>query len=156
MKAAYYQQCIVGFGKEDPNAILGQLSRAHGFTLEPAQRDAWLAQIDILKQALSPSAKGHLLFEFAIPRMGKRADVVIYCEGVVVVVEFKVGASAFDRQAIEQVHDYALDLKNFHRGSHDLPIVPILVATAAPTWPPQGCSGISIKSRGPSPSVRTS
>jgi hypothetical protein len=36
-----------------------------------------------------------------------------------------------DRSAIEQAHDYALDLKNFHRGSHNLPIVPIVVATRA-------------------------
>src|SRR5579859_1977726 len=28
--------------------------------------------------------------------------------------------------------DYALDLKNFHKGSHDAPIIPILVATHAP------------------------
>jgi hypothetical protein len=42
-----------------------------------------------------------------------------------------VGATTFDRAAIEQAHDYALDLKNFHRGSHALPIVPAVVATGA-------------------------
>lgn len=63
--------------------------------------------------------------------MGKRADVVLLLEGVVFVVEFKVGSSSFDSASIRQVHDYALDLKNFHRGSHDLPIIPILIATKA-------------------------
>jgi len=67
----------------------------------------------------------------SIPRMGKRADVVLLIGGVVFILEFKVGSSAFDSYAIEQTHDYALDLKNFHRGSHLLPIVPALIATAA-------------------------
>ena len=45
------------------------------------------------------------------------------------VVEFKVGESTFDRAAVDQVWDYALDLKNFHEASHTVSIVPILIAT---------------------------
>lgn len=131
MRSAYYQQSVRDFIEDDSDAILGQLSRAHGFDLVPAQRDAWFAQIEILKQALAQSVNGHVLFEFAIPRMGKRADVLVYFSGIVVVLEFKVGSTTYDRSAIEQVHDYALDLKNFHLGSHQLCIVPVLVATAA-------------------------
>lgn len=42
------------------------------------------------------------------------------------------GESAiFDRAAIDQVYDYDLDLKDFHLGSHAIPIVPVLVATCA-------------------------
>jgi hypothetical protein len=74
---------------------------------------------------------GHLFLEFSIPRMGKRADALLLRGGTLFVIEFKVGSDAFDRHAIDQVHDYALDLKNFHLGSHDLPIVPVLVATRA-------------------------
>jgi hypothetical protein len=47
-------------------------------------------------------------------------------------LEFKVGTEQFDNAALDQVVDYALDLKNFHSGSHDRPIVPIVVATGAP------------------------
>lgn len=54
------------------------------------------------------------------------------CPTRILVVEFKVGATTFEGAAIEQVHDYALDLKNFHLGSHDAPIVPVLYATNAP------------------------
>ena len=32
---------------------------------------------------------------------------------------------------LDQVQDYALDLKNFHEGSHNVPIVPVLVTTDA-------------------------
>jgi len=64
--------------------------------------------------------------------MGKRADVVLLIGGIVFVIEFKVGSHSFDSYAIEQAHDYALDLKNFHLGSHNAPIVPILIPTSAP------------------------
>ena len=47
-------------------------------------------------------------------------------------IEYKVGANDYQKHAIDQVLDYALDLKNFHEGSHNRTIVPILVATKAP------------------------
>jgi len=131
MKAAYYQATFSKFRGAESAAILGELVLTHGFSLEQPQRDAWIEQIAILKKHLEHIERGHILLEFAIPRMGKRADVVLIVGGTVIVIEFKVGAAMFDRNAIEQAHDYALDLKNFHRGSHIVPIVPVLVATEA-------------------------
>ncbi|RMF16712.1 MAG: DUF2075 domain-containing protein [Alphaproteobacteria bacterium] len=131
MQVAYYEAPVRAFLAADEASILGILVQHHGFALEHQQRGAWLGQIRLLKKALSGLDRGHVLFEFAIPRMGKRADVVLLVDGVVFVLEFKVGARQFDRSAIEQVHDYALDLKNFHKGSHDLPIVPVVLATEA-------------------------
>jgi hypothetical protein len=128
---AYYQAPLDAFLSHSLDEVLGQLTGAHGFALELAQRDAWLVQIRFLKEELAECRSGHIYFEFAIPRMGKRADAVVLIEGTVFVLEFKVGASNFDRSAINQVHDYALDLKNFHEGSHLLPIVPVLIATRA-------------------------
>ena len=134
--AAYYQAPIHQFRIQSVDEILGQLAAAHGFALELTQRDAWKVQIELLQGDLRELDHGEIFFEFAIPRMGKRADVVLLFNGTVFVLEFKVGASSFDRGAIDQVHDYALDLKNFHKGSHDLPIVPILIATRAPSVAP--------------------
>lgn len=131
MQVAYYDAPIRAFLETDEASILGTLVQHHGFALEHQQRGAWLGQIRLLKPALSALERGHILFEFTIPRMGKRADVVLLIDGTVFVLEFKVGARSFDRSAIEQVHDYALDLKNFHKGSHDLPIVPVVFATEA-------------------------
>ncbi|MBS0389378.1 MAG: hypothetical protein JSR15_12945, partial [Proteobacteria bacterium] len=102
--------------------------------MEPDQRDAWIAQIELLQSQLG-SLSGEIFFEFAIPRMGSRIDAVILLDTVVCVCEFKVGASTFTRSARDQVWDYALDLKNFHEASHELTIVPILVATAAQRSP---------------------
>lgn len=77
-----------------------------------------------------------LYWEFSIPRMGRRVDVVLVTPLAVFVLEFKVGASEFDRSAIEQVWDYALDLKNFHETSHHVPLIPVLIATEAPETSP--------------------
>jgi hypothetical protein len=132
MGPAYYHSDVLAFVASDDAAVLGTLTRAHGFALEQPQRDAWLQQCVILKRAVRHLRVGHVLMEFAIPRMGKRADVVLVIGGTVLVLEFKVGATSFDRAAIEQAHDYALDLKNFHKGSQLLPIVPTVVATNAP------------------------
>jgi len=48
------------------------------------------------------------------------------------VIEFKVGATRYDAEDLDQVMDYALDLHHFHEGSHAQTLVPILVATQAP------------------------
>ena len=131
MQVAYYQAPIPEFLLANESEILGKLTRAHGYLLEQQQRNAWLEQVPIMQQAVRNFRMGRILFEFAIPRMGKRADVVLVIGGTILVLEFKVGAATFDPSAIEQAHDYALDLKNFHRGSHSLSIVPIVVATCA-------------------------
>lgn len=137
MKDAYFSGPIAVFLTSSSAEILGELTRAHHHALEHQQRNAWLAQIEILKAELSCFSAGYVFFEFSIPRMGKRADVVVLLGSTVFVIEFKVGSSTFDSYAIDQVHDYALDLKNFHLGSHALQIVPILCATesldSAPT-----------------------
>lgn len=66
--------------------------------------------------------------------MGKRADVVLIFSGIVFVVEFKVGEDEYRKEDIEQCMDYALDMKNFHEGSHKVPIAPVLVATNADVY----------------------
>jgi len=63
--------------------------------------------------------------------MGKRVDVILLSRGIIFVLEFKVGDNLYSAHALDQVMDYALDLKNFHATSHARPIVPILVATHA-------------------------
>ena len=126
---AYYSADRAKFFSDSIDQILGELTRHHHFALEIDQRAAWLQQVAIMRQALSDIAAFTVYFEFAIPRMGKRADVVVVIGDEVFVIEFKVGSDGFDRHAVEQVEDYTLDLKNFHEGSHHLSIIPILVPT---------------------------
>ncbi|HEX9831290.1 MAG TPA: DUF2075 domain-containing protein, partial [Thermodesulfobacteriota bacterium] len=72
-----------------------------------------------------------IYFEYSIPRMGRRIDIVVIVGPVIFVLEFKIGEKEFPSYAIDQVWDYALDLKNFHETSHDSYIAPVLVATSA-------------------------
>lgn len=128
----YYSADLTQFTHEERESILGKLATNHKHDLDPLQRNAWLKQIDLLKQQLSDLDSGHIFFEFGIPRMGKRADVVLVHAGIVFVIEFKVGATQYHSGDISQALDYGLDLKHFHEGSHTACIVPILVATQAP------------------------
>jgi hypothetical protein len=130
----WYSGSIAGFIDATPQAVLGELTRNCEFALLPTQREAWLAQIEFLRPQLK-GLSGAVFFEFNIPRMGRRIDVVLVIGPVIFANEFKVGEQTFDRSAIDQVWDYGLDLKNFHERSHDASIVPILIATEATECP---------------------
>lgn len=130
MKRHYYSSTISEFITESKGEIVNSLVQNHEFALEDTQREAWNQQIRILKDTLR-NYKGEIFFEYAIPRMGKRIDVLLIIEHVIFILEFKVGEKEFPRSAIEQVWDYALDLKNFHETSHEHLIAPVLVSTAA-------------------------
>ncbi|SHJ11075.1 Uncharacterized conserved protein [Mesonia phycicola] len=131
MNRAYYENSISNFITENLNSILGQLSLNHSNRqLEDLQKNAWVKQIEILKEQLV-NFKGKIYFEFAIPRMGKRVDNIIIISDTIFVVEFKVGEGNFESHAQTQVLDYTLDLKNFHEGSHNTKLIPLLIATNA-------------------------
>src|SRR5437867_3343094 len=121
MNSAFYSSSIKELSDQTPEAILGRLAKQNPFALDALQRNAWLSQIDFVQTQLGGLA-GWIAFEFSIPRMGKRADAVLITSGIVFVLEFKVGSQHFDAAAADQAVDYALDLKNFHAGSHDRPI----------------------------------
>jgi hypothetical protein len=105
-------------------------------TLELTQRHAWVAAASLLRTALAGADPGwRVLFEFDLMRLEKRADVVLLTDRAILVLEFKHGASRFEPADQRQAEDYALDLHDFHAGSRAHPVVPVLVATAAPAQP---------------------
>ena len=130
MSRYYYAENITTFIKEPENNILSVLVRANEFDLGQTQRDAWLEEIRILKKSLV-ATNGHIYFEYSIPRMGRRIDVVVLTKTVLFVIEFKVGETTYPASALDQVWDYALDLKNFHEGSHACHVLPVLLSTKA-------------------------
>lgn len=125
---AWYAATIPTFLDDPVDSIMGRLTRNSDFSVDPSQRDAWIGEIEVLKRSLQ-GLTGSLFLEFTIPRMGRRIDAVLLVGSGVIALEFKVGEKTFDRVAIDQVWDYALDLKNFHQASHAVPIVPLLIAT---------------------------
>ena len=126
----YYRNTISNFLQKSTDEIIGSITRANEFDATFLQNKSWEQQIPILKNALQ-GYDGEIFFEFSIPRMGKRVDTLVVIENVVFVIEFKVGESHFLNHNIEQVWDYALDLKNFHKTSHNVVLIPVLIATEA-------------------------
>jgi hypothetical protein len=132
LKRSYYQASATEFIAREEEAILGELVASHTFDTDGLQRRAWQHQIRALKRIAPSLPPSHVFFEFSIPRMGKRADVILLSKGIVFVLEYKVGETGYPRHALDQSLDYATDLKNFHEGSHNKKIVPVLVSTKAP------------------------
>jgi hypothetical protein len=127
-----YGAAVSTFLESRSESILGVLAQRSAFDVDRTQVAAWETSIEVLRAVLSPRAgEGHLFFEFDVPRLGRRIDAVLVLRHAVFVIEFKVGAKAFLTADLDQVVDYALDLKHFHETSHDVPVVPILVATEA-------------------------
>ncbi len=145
----YYNNSIKGFLSDSPQFIYGGISRRSEFSVETNQARAWEYEIAQMQQILEPYSDnecGGICFEYSIPRMGQRIDVLLILGPVIFVLEFKVGQDQYNVPDIDQVCDYALDLKNFHEASHDKYIIPVLIATEAKE------SGISIR---PTPRDKT-
>lgn len=126
-----YKSDFKSFIETDPYSVLGRIHDAfHGQTLTTTD-EAWLGEILLLQEVLLPwkEEEADIIFEYDIPRLGKRIDVVLLLRGIIFCLEFKVGKKEALQSDLEQVMDYALDLKNFHRYSHDRIIVPILIPT---------------------------
>jgi KaiC/GvpD/RAD55 family RecA-like ATPase len=130
MKREYYSSSISDFLKSNKNEILGQLTESSDFDLGQDQRDAWIEEISILQEVLV-NYSGSIYFEYSIPRMGKRIDVVLIIKSVIFIFEFKIGSKEFSSSAVDQVWDYSLDLKNFHSSSRDHFMIPVIIATKA-------------------------
>lgn len=131
MSRSYFSTKIEDFILKNENEILGVLTSSENiFSITPKTTYAWLGEITVMKDSLK-GIEGYIHFEYVIPRMGKRVDVLLVIQNVIFIIEFKVGSDAYDSGSITQLVDYTLDLKNFHEGSHDQIICPILVATEA-------------------------
>ena len=119
---------------------MGQLAAAsarRGIPTTREQSDAWEVTVPILREAVHAlldqgiATQWALILEFEIPRRLLRPDSVVLAGDIVIPLEFKVGSTAFDRAARMQVTEYAWDLRDFHEGSRDRAIVPLLVSTRA-------------------------
>lgn len=101
LQRCFYFNSFKNFLEQSDNTILGELTKNNPFSLEQDQRNAWLEEIQILKKALSEIGTGHLIFEYTIPRIGNRIDVVYIAEGIVFILEFKVGSREYAPHAVE-------------------------------------------------------
>ena len=133
---SYYSSSIESFLKTSDQEIAG-IIHSNNISAETAlqQSNTWQEEISILKNQLRNFDEGHVIFEYTIPRMGKRVDTVVLYRNIVFLLEFKCGDTEYRRSTYDQVYDYALDLRNFQKESHDKLLVPIMVSTKSPAVP---------------------
>ncbi|MBP5693016.1 MAG: DUF2075 domain-containing protein [Bacteroidales bacterium] len=111
--------------------VLGHIVMSYHGVDQTTTNEAWEGEIELLQEVLTQwnDENAHIIFEYSIPRLGKRIDVVLLLRGIIFCLEFKVGQKDALQEDVEQVLDYALDLKNFHLFSANRPIAPILIPT---------------------------
>lgn len=132
---SYYSTSIPAFLQQSSNEILGVI-HANDISAETTiqQSNTWEIEVQILKEQLAALTSGRIIFEYTIPRMGKRVDAVVLYKNIVFLLEFKCGDSEYRASTFDQVFDYALDLRNFQKESHNKLLVPIMISTHAPRY----------------------
>lgn len=126
------------------NSSIGELYSKIDHSVDNARREglqkgAWDAELKLLQEILNAEncpeqmRNGFIAFEYTIPRLGKRPDVLLLIQGIVFVLEFKVGEKSASKSQINQAVGYAEALKYFHSMSRERVIIPILVATESKT-----------------------
>ena len=131
---AYYSATIAEFLRQSSSEILGTI-HTNVISAETTiqQSNTWESEVQILKDQLRHFPDGRIIFEYTIPRMGKRVDTVILYQNIVFLLEFKCGDTEYRQSTYDQVYDYALDLQNFQKESHNKLLVPVMVSTRAPS-----------------------
>ncbi len=132
---AYYSAPITEFLRQSNSEILG-IIHANDISAETTiqQSNTWESEVKILKEQLCDFEEGRIIFEYTIPRMGKRVDAVVLYKNIVFILEFKCGDTEYRQSTYDQVYDYALDLRNFQKESHNKLLIPIMVSTKAPKY----------------------
>ena len=123
----------------DPADTVGRLAsaqQARGFSGSPDQEMAWQAQVRALQAAVAGCGgeAWTIALEFDLLRLEKRIDAVLLTDRTIFCLEFKTAAPS--AAAMAEAEDYALDLRDFHAGSRDHAIVPVLVAGHGGWAPP--------------------
>jgi hypothetical protein len=127
----------------EPADILGRLAAAQaaqGLSASAEQLGAWEAALARLCEAVAANDGGGwtIALEYELIRLGKRIDAMVLTDRAIIVAEFKTRDAS--PAALAEAEDYALDLRDFHAGCRDHPIVPVLVteeaSAALPAQPP--------------------
>lgn len=81
------------FLKTNNNEIFGEIVDSYHGTLQSTQKNAWQSEISIIKDVACyfEDNNGKVIFEYDIPRLGKRIDVTLLMRGIIFCLEFKVG-----------------------------------------------------------------
>lgn len=88
-----YSNSLDNFIREETDSTLGKLCDGFLGVLITTQIEAWKSEIEALKPALAcyVGEDAQIVFEYDIPRLGKRIDAVLLLRGIIFCLEFKVG-----------------------------------------------------------------
>ncbi len=139
---AWHRGTLAELLEANPRQVAAELTAAsteRSLSATVQALEAWTGSVRMLQRTAetliedAPSAADWYYFlEFEVPRRSRRIDAVILADDTIIVLEWKVGASRYDTAALWQTEQYALDLRDFHEGSRDHYIFPILIASEAP------------------------
>lgn len=143
MSAAFscsFEEYAATSANEKLGILISSASQNHFASHFTRQTTAWEEELAILGDCIAQlisiypeSRNWRLLLEYSIPRRGKRPDVIVLANDLILVIEFKTGAVAFSGADQWQALSYALDLRDFHSESSCRRIVPILIGTGIDT-----------------------
>ena len=86
MSKAYYAASISEFLRSSTESIQGAILIKDEFRATVEQRNTWKAEIEIMKDQLSRLGReGSIIFEYTVPRIGSRIDVVCIIHGIIFV-----------------------------------------------------------------------
>ena len=74
-----FSTSIKDFLEKDADSIFGSMVDNYYGNLVPTTSESWKTEIEIMKTTLSnlKDVDGQIIFEYDIPRLGKRIDVVL-------------------------------------------------------------------------------
>ena len=126
-----YMNEFFGISKNDwKKEMCSAFKEEVDFTLSSSQIDAWDDCFDVLQNELDDScANFGIIFEYALPyENGRRPDVVLISNELVIVLEFKRKSQAL-AEDLDQVADYSRDIREYHFESRNKKVVPMLILT---------------------------
>src|SRR5436190_2965022 len=144
---SYLRTTVAEFIGLDRDQTLGKLGDSYsrdGYATQfTKQTIAWSDFIPLFQQELQElqrvtnglAGNWPVLLEFPLYRLRKRIDVVVLAGTTIVVIEAKMGEKQFRKVDERQVEEYCLDLRDFHKGSKNYRLIPILWCTEANPTP---------------------
>lgn len=137
---SFYASSVSSFLDSSIESVVGTLATKVSLLHigdERQQIKSWEKQVQLLQSVISSLEISHdgwgVLLELQLLRLNRRIDCVLLIGGNILCIEFKIGSKDFLSSDLNQTVDYALCLRDFHSGSKDRPIFPILCCDEGPT-----------------------
>jgi DUF2075 family protein len=115
------------------NSMCKIYSKLFNFSVENAQKIAWIDSFQILQEELTKLKPeyitGYIIFEYILPREGgRRPDVILIIGNQILIFEFKM-KDIYNESDLDQAVGYARDVRNYHVESREYNVFPYLIPT---------------------------